>query len=585
MSSQNHFYISDCSLIMTHLLGDWPQQNAHTTNHHESENLDTIAQAAVPARDLVDSDIQCAIKENLCCAYYWHQNAMHRGPSRCQHQDDPMAHLPKDVAQAVLRFRAKVALKEKAEDAYGACKAVYQLHIEAHYTLGTMHRQGDSRHIHLDLTKAVAWFPNAAQRLQAQAQPDLSQSLAGGQGMIEKATKVAKSSHGQELYRDVSTTEPLCMCDNRVALTLPWDDVETVRLWRSSAQQGDMNAQFGQGVLCRLGQGGFGQDDRLAAWWWWKAADQGHAAAQYLLAGMYKAGLGGLERSEHRSVSWYRQAAKQGHAMALNMLATMAENGQGGLERDPVQAVQWYRQAAEHGLVQAQNNLGRMYQYGRGEGLGVEESNVDAVGWYRKAAESGCGEAQVNLGRMYQHGKGGLEQNAEVAMHWFRMAADQGLAIAQFNLGIMFQHGRGVGETSDVEAVVWYRKAALQGYAPAQNNLGWMYQHGRGVGQDDIQAVIWYSRAAEQSHGTAQSNLGWMYEYGRGVEQNYRTAVAWYQKAAAAAVHPHVGSAQTRLGLAYLLVRGVDEQSNTKALEWFGMAAKNGHAEGQFNYG
>ena len=70
------------------------------------------------------------------------------------------------------------------------------------------------------------------------------------------------------------------------------DDYATaLRLWRSLAEQGDANAQYGLGFMYDTGQG-VPQDYAAAMSWYRKAADQGHAAAQSNLGTMYANGWG-----------------------------------------------------------------------------------------------------------------------------------------------------------------------------------------------------------------------------------------------------------------------------------------------------
>ncbi len=65
------------------------------------------------------------------------------------------------------------------------------------------------------------------------------------------------------------------------------------------------------------------------------------------------------------------------------------------------------------------------------EGEGVAKDTVVATDWFNKArpwlqtaAEQGNAQAQFNLGRMYYYGKGGLAQDAAMAVSWYRKAAE-----------------------------------------------------------------------------------------------------------------------------------------------------------------
>lgn len=71
----------------------------------------------------------------------------------------------------------------------------------------------------------------------------------------------------------------------------PGDDSEVSRALRSSAEQGDAEAQFDLGLMYALGDG-VAQDDAEAVRWYRLAAEQGHAPAQYSLGAMYAMGEG-----------------------------------------------------------------------------------------------------------------------------------------------------------------------------------------------------------------------------------------------------------------------------------------------------
>jgi TPR repeat protein len=165
------------------------------------------------------------------------------------------------------------------------------------------------------------------------------------------------------------------------------DDYATaLREWRPLAEQGNAHAQFGLGLMYRLGQG-VPQDDKEAVNWFRKSAEQGNALAQDNLGYMYRLSL--------------------------------------GVPQDDKEAVNWWRKSAEQGNALAQFNLGLMYR----QGLGVPQDDKEAVNWYRKSAEQGNAEAQYFLGGMYNEGQG-VPQEDVYAHMWFNIAGSNGYAHA-----------------------------------------------------------------------------------------------------------------------------------------------------------
>ncbi len=90
------------------------------------------------------------------------------------------------------------------------------------------------------------------------------------------------------------TTVALTLVAFAVLLTgcsAPGHDSEASRALRSSAEQGDQEAQFDLGLMYDLGDG-VPEDDAEAVRWYRLAAEQGHAPAQYSLGAMYAMGEG-----------------------------------------------------------------------------------------------------------------------------------------------------------------------------------------------------------------------------------------------------------------------------------------------------
>jgi len=85
--------------------------------------------------------------------------------------------------------------------------------------------------------------------------------------------------------------------------------------FRPLAEQGNAQAQFNMGVMCRQGQG-VPQDDKQAVAWWSKAAEQGHVEAQDNLGLRYGRGQG-VAQDWVQAYKWFSLAAAAGNQTAM----------------------------------------------------------------------------------------------------------------------------------------------------------------------------------------------------------------------------------------------------------------------------
>src|SRR5215470_8947952 len=88
------------------------------------------------------------------------------------------------------------------------------------------------------------------------------------------------------------------------------DYATAIRLWRSLADQGEVDAQYNLGVMYDKGQG-VTRDYAVAVGWFRKAADQGFAPAQLSLGVMYENGWG-VTRNHVIAHMWFSLAAVRG---------------------------------------------------------------------------------------------------------------------------------------------------------------------------------------------------------------------------------------------------------------------------------
>ena len=250
----------------------------------------------------------------------------------------------------------------------------------------------------------------------------------------------------------------------------------------------------------------------------------------------------------------------------------------------------------------AQYNLGLKYE--KGEGVDCER----AIKWFHKAAEQGYAPAQFRLG--WVHAGWSIKDFADPVEDEYHLGVTYDTSESVIGNDVEAVKGRrtricpssvSLGEICEMgrarakpEAVEWFRKAAEQGYAPAQHRLGDIYASGDVVDRRDTEAVKWYHKAAEQGYVYAQFRLGEMYSQGTilldhdcaewiqtydkalkegwCVDQDVVEAVKWYRKAA----KQEHADAQYNLGKRYEKGDGVD-QDVVEAVKWYRKAAKQGH--------
>ena len=293
--------------------------------------------------------------------------------------------------------------------------------------------------------------------------------------------------------------------------------------------------------------------------------EKGDVEAQFGLGLINAWGLG-VAKDDIEAAKWFRKAADQGNPKAQFTIGTMYENGE-GVVLDPGEGMTWCRKAADRGYAKAQDRLGRAYRSGNS----VEKDDLEALKWFRKAADQGDADAIYHLGTMYDHGQGVVKDKVE-ARKWYRKAAEQGNPAAQsilYILGIEYVERLSVSK-GETEEVTWCRKAADLGDANAQCKLGGMYETGEGVARDYSEAVNYYRKAANQGHSTAQIFIGLMYGDGRGVPMNTGEKVKWFRKAA------NQGDARAQLNLGYIYGDGRDVVKNeVEAYKWMLIAGSS----------
>nr|WP_249149332.1 sel1 repeat family protein [Bradyrhizobium manausense] len=159
-------------------------------------------------------------------------------------------------------------------------------HPFAQWMLGDMYKNGEGG-LPKDAKMAASWWAQAAAKGLAEAQLNLGDSYAAGEGVSEN-----------------------------------WK--EAVKWWRKAAEQNIPRAQTGLGLALYSGHG-VAEDKAEAAKWFLKAAEAGDVQSQAMIAHMYALGEGSLKQSFVDAYKWVLLAgddAKQvpGFAMTKGMV-------------------------------------------------------------------------------------------------------------------------------------------------------------------------------------------------------------------------------------------------------------------------
>ena len=168
------------------------------------------------------------------------------------------------------------------------------------------------------------------------------------------------------------------------------DYAAAIAEWRPLADQGNLEAQFGMGIIYENGRG-IGRDYTEASSWYTMAAEGGHPGAQFNLGNMYQQGLG-VEKDPKKAVYWWTLAAAQGLSEAQLNLGIAYHRGD-GVAVDQDEALAWFVRAAESGNPMGQFSAGYAFEIG----LGTEPDIAKARAYYIEASQAGVQQAVTRL--------------------------------------------------------------------------------------------------------------------------------------------------------------------------------------------
>ena len=250
-----------------------------------------------------------------------------------------------------------------------------------------------------DYSEAVKWWRKAAEQNLAQAQFNLGNSYAMGQGV----TKDYVEAYKWVLLAAAQGFEPAMKTMTKLERQLT-----RAQLAEGQKRAGDFKSSEVPSLDAQRGEPASKPLADLRA----KPAT-GDAPGQKALGQALPAGKGGAAKDNAEAVKWFTYPDNR-------------KEPSGDRAKDEVEASKWYllalRANAATGNAGAQNELGEVFYAGK---LGVVKNAVEAVKWFRQAAGQNLAAAQSNLGVCYERGDGVPKYEVE-AYKWNLLAAAQG---------------------------------------------------------------------------------------------------------------------------------------------------------------
>lgn len=380
------------------------------------------------------------------------------------------------------------------------------------------------------------------------------------------ANKVSSNSVGTVIHRiRLYDEEEKIVGQNQVML-----DDDLVQYYQLLADRGDIQAQYGLGLLHYQGARGLNLQYDKALHYFSRAAEAGNNYAMAYLGKLYLEGGPYVQQDNATALKYFKMAAEKSNPIGQAGMGIVYFYGS-GVERNYARALQYFQLSADQGYVEGHFLLGIMYYYG----YGVKKDYKIAVKYFNLAAQLGHVLGYYNLAQMHATGTGVLrscqtaaelyknvaergptahlfqeahtaykENDNERALVKYTFLAELGYEVAQSNVAFILDQGQ-TSLFSKFEtykrALVYWNRAATQGYNIARLKLGDYYFYGKGTDVDYHQAASHYKYASEVSHNPqAMFNLAYMHENGLGLRRDMHLAKRFYDMASETSIEAHV---------------------------------------------
>lgn len=278
-------------------------------------------------------------------------------------------------------------------------KAVASNHKYAQYSLAGLYYRGQG--VEQDYEYAFQLYRCSADQGNPYAEYELAKMYQEGIGTEKNQEEAAE--HYVNAFSGFTSMEKRSHDDKlqyrlgqmlHTGLGTEKDDTAALAYWESSANLGNVNAQYALGRL--LLEKGDSPEQAVA--WIAKAADGGSASAQYALGKIYRDGVR-VPRNISKAIELFLLAANQNNDYAQYQLGKLYLAGE-QIPKDAEHAVQWLDASAEQGNQYAQYILGKLYLCGKD----VPHDKAKAVLYLEASAAQGNIYAQFFLNHLDSFG-------------------------------------------------------------------------------------------------------------------------------------------------------------------------------------
>ena len=229
-------------------------------------------------------------------------------------------------------------------------------------------------------------------------------------------------------------------------------------------------------------------------------ADRGDIQAQYGLGLLHYQGARGLNMQYDKALHYFSRAAEAGNNYAMAYLGKLYLEGGAYVKQDNATAMKYFKMAADKGNPIGQAGIGMMYFYGSG----VERDYAKALKYFQMSADQGYVEGHFLLGIIYYYGYG-VRKDYKMAVKYFNLAAQLGHVLGYYNLAQMHATGTGVIRSCTTAAEL-YKNVAERG----SSSQLFMEAHNAYKENDLEKSLIKYIYLAELGYEVAQSNAAYI---------------------------------------------------------------------------
>ena len=322
-------------------------------------------------------------------------------------------------------------------------------------------------------------------------------------------------------------------------------DDDLVQYYQLLADRGDVQAQYGLGLLHYQGARGLTIQYDKAFYYFSKAAESGNNYAMAYLGKLYLEGGDHVKQDNLTALKYFKLASEKGNPIGQSGMGMIYFYGS-GVEKDFVKALKFFQLSADQGYVEGYFMLGIMNFYG----YGVRKDFKNAVKYFNLAAQFGHVLGYYNLAQMHATGTGVL-RSCPTATELYKNVAERGISS---NLFSEAYHAYKEGDVD--KSLIKYMLLAELGYEVAQSNVAYILDQlaSKLFDKSDSlkRALVNWNRAAAQGYHVARLKLGDYYYYGKGTDIDYQQAASHYKYAYEASQNP-----QAMFNLAYMHENGL----------------------------